>query len=95
MNKTTLALSLSAALLAAPMISAAEPLSFGEHQQIRIMAGSGVGQAIAGMPETESLAIVNNRSAICGALSGRIGAEIAAFNSRPLSDSLDKSNLPN
>ena len=80
MNKTVLTLSLSAALLAAPMLSAAEPLSFGEHQQIRIMAGGGVGQAIAGMPETESLAIVNNRSAICGALSGGIGAGMLAAN---------------
>ncbi len=78
MKKTVLTLSLSAALLSVPMISTAEPLSFGEHQQIRVMAGGGVGQAIAGMLEAESLAIVNNRSAICGALSGGIGAGMLA-----------------
>lgn len=40
MKKTTIALSLSAALLAAPLTAAAESLSFGEEQTVRAMAGA-------------------------------------------------------
>ncbi|WP_018138856.1 MULTISPECIES: hypothetical protein [unclassified Thioalkalivibrio] len=80
MKKTTIALSLSAALLAAPLTAAAESLSFGEEQTVRAMAGGNVGQAIASMMEAESLAVVNNRSAICGALTGGLGAGMLAAN---------------
>ncbi|WP_018861810.1 hypothetical protein [Thioalkalivibrio sp. ALJ3] len=80
MKKPTLALSLAAVLLAAPMTVAADSLSFGEQQNIRTMIGGNIGQAIASKLEVESLAVVNNRSAICSALTGGIGAALLVAN---------------
>lgn len=76
MKKTALSLSLSAALLATPMLAAAEPLSFGEHQTIRSMASAGVGQAIVNQMGAGSMAVINNPSAVCGALAGGLGASM-------------------
>ncbi|WP_019594121.1 hypothetical protein [Thioalkalivibrio sp. ALM2T] len=74
MKKTAIALSLSVAMLASPMLASAEPLTFGEQQTIRSMASAGVGQAIVNQMGAESMVVINNPSAICGALAGGLGA---------------------
>ncbi|WP_018877661.1 hypothetical protein [Thioalkalivibrio sp. ALE28] len=82
MKKTAMTLSLSAALLATPMLAAAEPLSFGEQQTIRSMASAGVGQAIVNQMGAGSMAVINNPSPICGALAGGLGASMLSADPR-------------
>ena len=51
-----------------------KPLTFGELQTIRVMAGDLVGGALGGLLKKDTFAILANRSAICSTLTGGIGS---------------------
>jgi hypothetical protein len=59
---------------------AADPLTFGEKQTIRIMAGQTIGFAMQAILGINQLAIISNRSAICTSLVGGIGGAFLAYN---------------
>lgn len=52
---------------------AKQPLTAGEAQTIRIMAGATIGQALQGAMNVNNLGIISNRSRVCGTLVGGIG----------------------
>lgn len=52
---------------------AKQPLTAGEAQTIRIMAGATIGQTLQGAMNVENLGIISNRSRVCGTLVGGIG----------------------
>ncbi|AEG32345.1 hypothetical protein [Thiomicrospira cyclica] len=52
---------------------AKKPLTAGEAQTIRIMAGATIGQVLQGAMNVNNLGIISNRSRICGTLVGGIG----------------------
>lgn len=58
---------------------AADPLTFGEKQTIRIMAGQTIGFALQGALGINNLGIISNRSAICSTLVGGIGGGLLAY----------------
>ncbi|SFR55993.1 hypothetical protein [Thiomicrospira sp. ALE5] len=52
---------------------AKQPLTAGEAQTIRVMAGATIGQALQGAMNVNNLGIISNRSRVCGTLVGGIG----------------------
>jgi hypothetical protein len=52
---------------------AKKPLTAGEVQTIRVMAGATIGQALQGAMNVNNLGIISNRSRVCGTLVGGIG----------------------
>ena len=52
---------------------AKQPLTAGEVQTIRVMAGATIGQALQGAMNVNNLGIISNRSRVCGTLVGGIG----------------------
>jgi hypothetical protein len=60
-------------------IFAADKLTFGELQTIRVLAGQTVGSAMIYPLEVKSLGILSNRSAICSVLIGAIAGTYSAI----------------
>lgn len=75
----TLALIAAMGLSATTAAIAAEPLTFGEKQTIRIMAGQTIGFALQGALDINNLGIISNRSIICSTLVGGIGGGLLAY----------------
>jgi hypothetical protein len=59
-----------------------KPLTFGELQTIRVMAGGMVGEALGQTLGKNMLGIIANRSAICSTLSGGVGSGFLRTNAK-------------
>ncbi|WFE69399.1 hypothetical protein P8S54_03630 [Thiomicrospira sp. R3] len=76
MKKTLLSAVMASVIGMVPLAAyadAKQPLTAGEMQTIRIMAGTTVGQAMQGAMNVSNLGIISNRSRVCGTLAGGIG----------------------
>ncbi|MDM7463705.1 MAG: hypothetical protein P3W95_008655 [Tepidimonas taiwanensis] len=75
----------AAIALLAPVAAQAQdkkPLTFGELQTIRVMAGGMVGEALGQALGKNMLGIIANRSAICSTLSGGVGSGFLRTNAK-------------
>lgn len=75
----------AAIALLAPVAAQAQdkkPLTFGELQTIRVMAGGMVGEALGQTLGKNMLGIIANRSAICSTLSGGVGSGFLRTNAK-------------